>query len=225
MIAEYGTSTPVANDASCIRHVVLIGDALGELARRLQQEPGPVESKLVPGRIGDWKLTMLPAGDVIKPSTLSELPDDGTHIVISIEGNRAIERSDLLLGRPASYAEALARLSLAADQFEAVVKALIRISQAACLPTVICTMWLPHHPEPARQRAAAAALAIFNDRIFRCAAEARLAIVDLRSVCSDDDDYTGATLLSRGGLAKASNAVWRALYEVSRRGSGTEVFC
>ncbi len=219
------SAAPVANDATCIRHVVLIGDALGELSRTLRREPGSVESKLVPGRREAWKLTLLPAGDVVRPSLPCELPADATHIVISIEGNCAIESSELLRGRPASYEEALARLAFAADQFERVVRLLIRASQAANLPTVICTMWLPRHPEPARQRAASAALAIFNDRIFRRAAEARLPIVDLRAVCTEAEDFSGPTLLSRAGLAKAANTVWLALYEVSRRSPGAEVFC
>jgi len=218
-------ATSVANDATCIRHVVLIGDALGELARSLQREPGSVESKLVPGRREAWRLTLLPAGDVVKPSLPRELPADATHVVISIEGNCAIESSELLRGRPASYEDALARLSFAADQFEGVVQVLIRASQAARLPTVICTMWPPRHPEPTRQRAASAALAIFNDRILRRAVEARLPIVDLRAVCTEAEDFAGPTLLSRAGLAKAANTVWLALYEVSRRGPGAEVFC
>jgi hypothetical protein len=31
-------------------------------------------------------------------------------------------------------------------------------------------------------------------------------------------------MLSRGGLQKAANVIWRALFEVSRRGPGTEVY-
>jgi hypothetical protein len=208
-----------------IRHVVLLGDALGDLLRLQALDPGSLEGKFMPGRRESWKLTILSAGDVFRRAPMFALPEDATHVVISIEGNRAIETSGLLQGAPAGYQESLARLSLAADQFESVVQALIEAALASRLPTLICAMWQPRYPEPVRQRAASAALALFNDRIFRRAIEARISIVDLRRVCSEPGDYADHTLLSKAGLQKAANAVSRGLYEISRRGPSTEVFC
>ncbi|MBI2959538.1 MAG: SGNH/GDSL hydrolase family protein, partial [Betaproteobacteria bacterium] len=89
---------------------------------------------------------------------------------------------------------------------------------------VICTMCPPRYPEPVRQRAAVAALTIFNWRIFRRALEAGIAIVDLRNACSEGGDYADHALLSKSGLQKCANIVWRALWEVSRGGARTEVF-
>jgi hypothetical protein len=219
------TPTEPAAGEPAIRHVVLIGDALGNLASLRGQGAGALEGKLRPGADPSWKLTILPADDLIRRSRLLEIPADATHVVISIEGNRAIANSGLLEGQPASYREGLARLSFAADQFEDVVEGLIHVAQATRLPTVVCTMWLPRYAEPVRQRAAAAALAIFNDRILRRAVEARISVVDLRGVPTEADDYADQTLMSRAGLQKAASVVWRALHEISRGGPRTEIFC
>jgi hypothetical protein len=216
-------SSPTGDEHS-IRHVVLIGDGLGDLARLQQKAPGALEGKLMPGRRDSWKLSVLVADQLVRSSPLVNFPADATHIVISIEGNRAIHESGLLDGKPASMQEGLARLSYAADQFEDKVEVLIHAAQATRLPTVICSMWPPRYPEPTHQRAAVAALGIFNSRILRRAVEARISLVDLRPVCSDREDYADHIMLSRAGLQKAANLIGRALFEASRRGPGTEVF-
>jgi len=216
--------SPPTGDEHPIRHVVLIGDGLGDLGRVQQQEPGTLEGKLMPGRRDAWTLTVLLADQVVKSSHEFNFPADATHVVISIEGNHAIRESGLLAGKPDSMEEGLARLSYAADQFENKVEALIRAAQETRLPTVICSMWPPRYPEPTHQRAAVAALGIFNSRILRCAVDARISLVDLRRVCSEQQDYADQTMLSRSGLQKAANLIRSALFEVSRRGPGTEVF-
>ncbi len=215
---------PPTGDEFAIRHVVLIGDGLGGLARPKERIAGELEGKLTPGRRDAWKLTVLPADQILAPSPMFYFPADATHIVISIEGNHAIEDSGLLAGKPDSMEAGLARLSFAADQFEDKVEALIRAAQGTRLPTVICKMWPPRYPEPTRQRAAVAALGIFNSRILHRAVEAGISLVDLRWICSEQQDYADQTMLSRDGLQKAANLIGRALFEVSRRGPGTEVF-
>ncbi len=210
-------------EGAVIRHVVVLGDGLGDLARVQQQ--GTLEGKLLPARREPWRLTLLPASDVARASLKPEIPDDATHVVISIEGNRAIEASGVLSGQPASFEEGLARLSFAADQFEDQVATLIRAGLATGLPSVVCTMWPPRYAEPVRQRAAVAALTLFNWRIYRRALEASISIVDLQNACCERSDYADSALLSMSGLQKAASVVSRALSEVSRRGAGTEVFC
>jgi hypothetical protein len=71
---------------------------------------------------------------------------------------------------------------------------------------------------------AAAALAIFNDRILKRAFAARLSIVELRLVCDEDGDYATETLLSRTGVRKVANVARSALYEVSREPGRTRVY-
>ena len=216
-------SPPIGGEFA-MRHVVLIGDGLGDLAHRKERGAGALEGALMPGRPEPWKLSVVTADQVARSSPLFSFPDDATHVVISIEGNRAIQESGLLHGKPASMEEGLASLSYAADQFEDKVGALIHAAQATRLPTVICSMWLPRYPAPTHQRAAVAALGIFNSRILRRAVDAGISLVDLRRACNEAEDYADHTMLSRNGLQKAANVISRALFEVSRRGPGTEIF-
>ncbi len=205
-----------------IPHIVLLGDALGDMPRL--QEQGELESRLLPDLKIPWRLTVIQADDVINRSIRAEIPTSASYVVISVEGNRAIQSSGLLEGRPVSYEEALARLSFAADQFEGVIRTLIKVAQRAGLPTVVCTMYPPRYSEPVQQRAASAALAIFNDRIIALAVEARISVVDFRSVCGQADDFGDKGLLSRSGLSKVAQAIWHALHESSLSGPRTEIF-
>lgn len=194
-----------------ISHVVLLGDALGRMPQIHDRGPGTLESQLLPDSNKHWRLTLIRADDVINRSPLALIPADASHIVISIEGNRAIAASGLLQGEARSYEEALARLSLAADQFEQVMQCLIDSALRRRVPVAVCTMFLPRLSNPVEQRAASTALAIFNDRIIRQAIAAQLPIVDLRTACSEAGDYSGQGLLSRSGLIKVSALIWRAL--------------
>lgn len=210
---------------TAVRHIVLFGDAMGDL-QRVQQERGPggLEGRLMPNDPDPWKLTLLSADRVVRRSITTEIPPDATHIVISIEGNRAIQSSGLLATAPGSYEEALSRLSYAADEFEREVRALIAAARTVALPTVICIMFPPHYDEPVHQRAAATALAIFNDRIIHRAADAQIGIVDLRGACTEPGDYANETQLSGAGMRKAARLIWRALQEASAHDPGARIY-
>ena len=220
---DFAASSEVVTNA--IRHIVLFGDAMGDL-QRVQQERGPggLEGRLMPNDPEPWKLTLLSADRVVRRSITTEIPPDATHIVISIEGNRAIQSSGLLASAPASYEEGLSRLSYAADEFEREVRALIAAARTVALPTVICIMFPPHYEEPVHQRAAATALAIFNDRIIHRAADAQMGMVDLRAACTEPGDYANETQLSGNGLRKAAGLIWRALQEASAHGQGARIY-
>ena len=207
-----------------LRHIVLFGDGMNEL-QRVQQERGPggLEGRLLPNDPEPWKLTLLSADRVVRRSLVAEIPHDATHIVISIEGNRAIQNSGLLQTAPQSYEEALSRLSYAADEFDREVRTLIGAARSAGLPSVVCIMYPPHYAEPVHQRAATTALAIFNDRIIQRAAEAEMALVDLRGICSSDDDYADETQLSGSGLRKAAQLIWRALQVTATHDGETRI--
>ncbi len=196
-----------------ITHVVLLGDALGRMPQLRELGPGHLENQLLPDSGGNWRLSLIRADDIINRSPLAQFPADASHVVISVEGNRAIAASGLLEGRPESYEEALARLSFAADQFEEVMRMLVDAALRTRLPVAICTMFPPLHPDPVKQRAAAAALAIFNDRIVLRALAARISVIDLRTACSCAEDYSAEGLLSRIGVTKVAGLIRKALQQ------------
>ena len=203
-----------------IRHLVLLGDAL----QNIEMGTEPVETVLVPRPRNPWKLTVLEAPHVLERGWSRAIPLDATHIGICIDGGWAIETSGLLRGSAGSVSEALETLATAADQFEEVFAKLVGSAREAGVPTIVCTLVPSRHEEPSRRRIAAAALAIFNDRILRQSVAANLSVVDLRFVCDEDGDYASETLLSRAGVRKVANVARSALYEVSREPGRTRVY-
>lgn len=203
-----------------IRHLVLMGDAL----QNINLGQGEVESALVPRPRNPWKLTILQPEQVLRPGPVRAFPQGATHVVICVEGGWAIETSGLLRGEARLVRDALDTLATAADEFENVFAGLIAAAQETGLPAVVCTLVPARYTEPAEQRSAATALAIFNDRVVRCAFAARLPIVDLRMVCDEDRDFATQTLLSSAGVRKAANVIRSALYEISRETARTRVY-
>ena len=203
-----------------IRHLVLLGDAL----QNIDLGSGEIESALVPRPRNPWKLTVVQALRALQRGHVREIPEDATHVVISIEGAWAIEASGLLQGGAHTIGEALEMLCAAADEFEGILAGMIAAARETGLPTVVCTLVPARYSKPAQHRVATTALAIFNDRIERRAFGATLPIVDLRMVCDEDGDYASETLLSRAGVRKAANVIRTALYDVSRSVERTRVY-
>jgi hypothetical protein len=203
-----------------IRHLVLLGDALENIDIGVDA----AEDALVPRPRNPWKLTVLEPHKILERGWSRVIPLDGTHIGICVEGGWAIEASGLLGGSAHTISGALETLSEAADQFEDIFTKLIAAALETGLPTVVCTLVPSRHGEPARRRAAAAALAIFNDRVLRQAVAANLSVVDLRFVCDEDSDFASETLLSLTGVRKVANVGRTALYEVSRERGRTRVY-
>jgi len=205
------------------RHVVLLGDVLLDAYRGIDKSPGKFEDDVLP-RTSNWKLSVV-SFDQIKREGLSlALNPDATHAMIFIEGNHAIEQSGLLEDTADPSTRALAHLSAAADDFEHKLDRLIQVAQAARLITMVCTIFLPDYRDAARQRIACAALAIFNDRITRRAAQSRLALIDLRLTCNESEDYDKPTLLSKRGVQKVAGVIRYAMLELDVGARRTEVF-
>jgi len=226
MNQSFGQTPPAAPVPGRVpdRHVVLLGDALLEAYISIDKTPGKFEEALVPGTRNQWKISVVSAAEVERAGTARVLPSDATHAIIFIEGNHAIEQSGLLHSRADAHAQTLEQLSLAADEFERTLARLIHVAQAARLVIMVCTMFQPNYKDPARQRTACAALAVFNDRVIKRAAEARVSLIDLRLICNEPEDYDKPTQLSKSGLQKAANVVRFAMFELDAAPRRSEVF-
>jgi len=219
-MAPNSIQTGEGNSPDVIRHLVLLGDAL----QNIDLGSGEIERALVPRPRNPWKLTVVQVLGTLRRGHIREIPEDATHVVISIEGAWAIEVSGLLQVGTRTISEALEALCTAADEFEGILTGMIAAARETGLPTVVCTLVPARYVKPAQHRVAATALAIFNDRVLRRAFAARLPIVDLRMVCDEDGDYASETLLSRAGVRKAANVIRAALYEVSVLAERTRVY-
>lgn len=206
------------------RHVVLLGDALLDAYSSIDKSPGEFEDALLPGTRGQWKISVVSAAEIERAGSALALPKDATHAIIFIEGNYAIEQSGLLHGQPGAQAQSLEQLSLAADEFERTLGRLIHVAQAARLVIMVCTMFQPNYKDPVRQRTACAALAVFNDRVTKRAAAARVSVIDLRLICNEPEDYDKPTQLSKSGLQKAANVIRFAMFELDAGASRSQIY-
>ncbi|HMB29686.1 MAG TPA: SGNH/GDSL hydrolase family protein, partial [Blastocatellia bacterium] len=153
-----------------------------------------------------------------------DLPDDATHLVVSVGGNDAILNAGILQQKVASSAEVLDMLADIAGEFEYRYSEMLEGVLSLKKPTAVCTIYYPRIPEPFTQKLAVAALATFNDVIIRQAFLAGVPLIDLRLVCDEDSDYANEIEPSEKGGGKIADAIVRLASEYNFESRRTEVF-
>lgn len=190
-------------------HVVLLGDSIFDNAAYTGGAPDVVEHlrrRLPPGSEATLgAVDGATIGSVRGQMRL--LPADATHLIVSAGGNDALGHADFLGARVASTAEALLGLAEIAAGFESEYRAMLSEVLSRGLPTAICTIYYPRFPDAAFQKAALAALAVFNDAIVRAALVYGIPLLDLRFVCTEEDDYADPIEPSARGGEKIAAAV------------------
>jgi len=201
-------------------HVVLLGDSIFDNAAYVRGGPDVIthlRRRLPRG----WEST-LAAVDGATTQGMSyqygRIPQDATHLVLSIGGNDALMNIDILERRVTSSGEALAMLADVRDAFGERYGEVLRTLRARGLPLTLCTIYEGNFPDPRMHRMATTALTVFNDVILRCAIRAGLPVIDLRLVCSEPADYANPIEPSVQGGAKIAQAITLA---VASDGNGT----
>ena len=183
-------------------HVVLLGDSVFD--NGVYVAPGPDVIRQLRSRIGANGTASLLAVDGhvtrdVLARQLSRVPDDATHLVLSVGGNDALQESSVLGESARSVADAVERLAAARDRFKSACEQLLDALAARGLPTAVCTIYDTDYPEPQR-RLVVAALTLFNDVIARAAFQRGLSLLDLRLTCAERDSYANPIEPSvRGG--------------------------
>jgi hypothetical protein len=196
------------NDAA-VGHVVLLGDSIFDNAAYVAGAPDVVRQ--VRERLPSGSKATLTAVDGSKigdvHQQLQAVPDGATHLVLSVGGNDALSSSDFL-GAPArSTAEALSGLADIGDEFERGYLAMLADVPGPRLPTAICTVYYPRFPDAALQKVAVAGLTVFNDCIVRAAFAHGLPLLDLRLICTEEEDYANPIEPSARGGEKIARAI------------------
>jgi hypothetical protein len=152
---------------------------------------------------------------------LAALPADASHLLLSVGGNDALLRADLLDSPVSSTGAALQMLHAAAAEFASAYGRVIGTCLATRLPLIVCTVYNGDVPEPNLQRRTTTAIAIFNDVIIATAVRKTLKVIELRTVCLCSEDYANPIEPSSRGGAKIAAAIVRAVTEpaVSVRGA------
>ena len=194
-------------------HVVLLGDSILDNGAYTSGGPDVVTQlrKILPA---GWRATLGAVDGAVAanlPGQVARMPADATHLVVSAGGNDALGHT-ALLDRPASSsAQVLDWLAEAAGSFEQRYLAALDAVLDRGLPTTVCTIYNGNLGEPALQRRASTALAVFNDVIIRAAVEHRLALIELRLVCNEPSDYANPIEPASRGGAKIARAIARAV--------------
>jgi hypothetical protein len=190
-------------------HVVLLGDSIFD--NGAYTDGGPKVIDQVRARLPTgWRATLLAVdGSTTRDvaAQLRRLPQDASHLVLSVGGNDALQRSDILNTRVATSAEALTLLHGVVRRFEESYRSAIQNCVARKLPLAVCAIYNGNFPDRHYQECVAVALTAFNDAIVRTAMDHELSVLDLRTVCSSAPDYANAIEPSSRGGEKIAQGI------------------
>jgi lysophospholipase L1-like esterase len=190
-------------------HVVLLGDSIFD--NRVYVAPEPDVVRQLRSRLGsDWRATLLAVdGHVtadVRERQLPQLPDDASHLVLSVGGNDALERAAVLGQAASTVGDAVAMLDRARERFRDDYRLLLDALVATDLQVAVCTVYDANYPGP-EGRVVGAALSLFNDIITREAFRRALPLIDLRLICDRPEDYANPIEPSAAGGDKIAAAI------------------
>lgn len=184
-------------------HIVLLGDSIFDNAAYVPGRPAVIE-QLRTSLPSEWNATLLAvdgsiAADV--PRQVVRLPDDASHLIVSVGGNDAIGNSLLIEDTKLSAAQGFLNIAEIQEQFRQDYRDMLHAVLEAGKPTVLCTIYdsIPDLP-PSK----VTGLSVFNDVILREAIHRGLPVIDLRLICTDAGDYSSRSPIepSEAGGAK-----------------------
>ena len=190
-------------------HVVLLGDSIFDNGAYVGRAPDVIAQ--VRTGLGDgWRASLLAVDghvtDHVVSDQLDRLPDDATHLIVSVGGNDALGSSSILAQPARSVAEAVTRMADARDRFRQSYSRMVKAVLARERPTALCTIYDANYPEP-QGRLVVAGLSLFNDVITRAAFANGLSLIDLRLICSEPSDYANPIEPSAKGGEKIARAI------------------
>jgi hypothetical protein len=206
-------------------HVALIGDSVFDNRAYTGAAPDVV-SHLREVLPSPWRATLCAVDGSTTSEVaeqLSRVPPDGSHLILSVGGNDALQSSDLLDTPVRSTAEALGLFGERVAGFERAYRAVVESLLALRRETAVCTIYNGNLAAP-HAALARVALMTFNDVILRVAFERALRVIDLRLVCTEPADYANPIEPSgRGGL-KIAQAIARCVGAVEGQAHAARVY-
>jgi lysophospholipase L1-like esterase len=189
-------------------HIVLLGDSIFDNGVYVPGHPDVV--KQLRGVLPEgWTATLCAVDGAVTRSVagqLARIPSDATHLVVSVGGNDALGASHILGLGVKLVAEAISLLAEAQERFARDYAEMLRGVLGRGLPTAVCTIYDTPSNAP-NHRIVRSALSLFNDVITRAAFSEGLPLIDLRLICSEDDDYANPIEPSAKGGAKMAAAI------------------
>jgi lysophospholipase L1-like esterase len=189
-------------------HIILLGDSIFDNGVYVPGDPDVVKQlrEVLPK---GWTASLLAVDGAITRSVagqLTRVPDDATHLVVSVGGNDALGESHILSSSVRMVGEGVAMLADAQERFARNYADMLRSVLALELPTALCTIY-DTPPSAPNHRIIRTALAVFNDVITRAAFGEGLPLIDLRLICSQEGDYANPIEPSAQGGLKMARAI------------------
>lgn len=190
-------------------HIVLLGDSIFDNEAYVGSGPAVIDQ--VRGGLPDgWQASLIAVDGHTTSGVyeqLERLPADASHLVLSVGGNDALSHASILNALAGSVAEAVSLLADLREGFDREYTRLLADITGRGLPTAVCTIYNPRYPEPEAQRVAVTALCLFNDGIIRAAHRSGIPVIDLRAICTADEDYANPIEPSSAGGAKIARVI------------------
>ena len=182
-------------------HIALLGDSIFDNARYV---PGgtAVIDHLRRALPRDSVTLLATDGDITRDvfGQLQRLPQDTSHLVLSVVGNDALGWLPTLDRPTRSLLEALGHLHTIQAEFQEHYDRLLTQLKSTAKPTLVCTVYdaVPGLTPPLKT-----ALSLFNDVITRGALRHRFDVLDLRELLNEAEDYSAISPIEPSGKAGA----------------------
>ena len=189
------------------KHIVLAGDSIFDNGSYVPGQPDVAQQ--LRNQLGENSNVTLLAidGDVTKDvhNQLTQLPEDTSHLFISVGGNDALGQLHIFTDPVSSVGEGFLKFSRVQTTFQQEYKAMLENALSLNIPTTICTIYKPcfYHPDMSRvgsyvgngvsnadlQNVSVTALTAFNDVILHEAVTKGIPLMDLRVMYDNVADY------------------------------------
>jgi len=197
-----------------VPHIILLGDSIFDNSKYVQPEPDVVAQLRAMLPVG-WSASLRAVDGAVTNDVagqLIDLPDDATHLVLSVGGNDLLGCAGEMLQTPVAVSgDAFLLLARVIRAFESMYRRAVEACSTRGLPLVVCTVYNGNFADQEFQIMARVAVAVFNDAILRIAREKSLSAIDLRLVCAGSEDYANPIEPSAIGGAKIARAVWQTI--------------
>lgn len=204
------------------RCLVLLGDSIFDNGAYVPNERPVVEQVQQQLHKDDRAVLLAVDGHVTEDVSgqLSGLPDDASHLFVSVGGNDALMRSHIL---ESARSHVIAEMTEIHDWFGNQYQRMLDTVCAVNLPTTVCTIY---DAVPGLPAAAVMALSVFNDVIIRTACARGIPLIDLRFVCREAHDYSRFSPIepSAIGGAKIADRIVRVMRDHDFTWSNSTVY-
>jgi len=198
-----------AEGSAAMKNVVLLGDSIFDNKSYVGAGPDVVD-QLKGDLPSGWTATLVARDGSTTfdiKSQLNAMPQDATHLVVSVGGNNALGEKAMIEESAHSVAEVLDKLAKIKAEFAKSYGAMLDGVLARKLPAAVCTIYEARYQDPTTRRIAGAGLTVFNDVIMREAFARGVPVIDLRLVFDEDSDYANDIEPSVKGGAKIARVI------------------